>query len=60
MPGGGSHRFARQTHRHNNKGGETASTGIYKYGLHVEDSITLVNPVELNIVADDYAYAAAA
>lgn len=42
------------------KGGETASTGIYKHGLHVEVSINLVNQVELNIVADDYAYAVAA
>ncbi len=42
------------------RGGETASTGIYKHGLHAEVSISLVKPVEINIVADDYDYAVAA
>lgn len=42
------------------KGGETDSTGIYKLEPHAEVSIFLVKQVELNIVADDYAYAVAA
>jgi hypothetical protein len=41
------------------KGGETASTGIYKLELHTERWL-LVKWPELNIVADDYSLAVAA
>jgi|GEM_PF-3474675 len=41
-------------------GGETASTGIKKYGLHTKRLPACKKGGKLNIIADDYNYALAA
>ncbi len=41
-------------------GGETASTGIKKFGLHTKLLPACKNGGKLNIIADDYNYALAA
>ena len=41
-------------------GGETASTGIKKHGLHTKLLPACKNGGKLNIIADDYNYALAA